>query len=234
MSSQLISNYLLKSMKVTLWHMLPVAIALHGSMLMIPTPSGEVTASQPKVESNPVSVTQLPKQPIAKAAVTPTPSVKPPVPSPRFSPSAPQPNAPTPEASPQPIQSATPSPSLSPSPSPSASPSPSLSVSPSPTDEIQIEGAQKGCSGLLGCWQVPETKGRMVTETLERKLKAQGFVLTPQDLDDDTGMSVYAVAKQDGAFQYYLHIIWSDRGTVYVKQPQLISTIDELRAIAGI
>jgi hypothetical protein len=232
MFSQPTSNYLRKFMKVTLLHMLPVAIALHGGILMIPTPSGEVAAEKPKVESSPVSVTQLPKQPIVKMAITPTPmpSVKPPIPSPRFSASAPQSSAPTPEASPQPTQSASPLPS----PSPSVSPSPSPSVSPSPTDEIQIEGAQKGCNGLLGCWQVSETKGRMVTETLERKLKDQGFVLTPQDLDDDTGMSVYAVTKQDGTFQYYLHVIWSDRGTVYVKKPELISTIDELRAIAGI
>jgi hypothetical protein len=81
---------------------------------------------------------------------------------------------------------------------------------------------------------VNNTLGREVSNQVERKLQAEGYILTRQDLDDDTGMLVYEVKKQDGTFQYYLHVIWSDRGTVYVQRPQLISSLEQLKVIAGL
>jgi outer membrane biosynthesis protein TonB len=213
-------------MKVTLWHMLPIAIALHSPVFIIPTPSGEDAAPKPQASPSPIAVTQLPKTAVAKATPSPSPSPT----AQRQTPSTP---SATPAVSTTPSPTPSPSPTSSPSPSPSPTSSPSPSPSPSPTDGFQIEGAKPGCNGLLGCWQVSETQGRRVSKTIEQQLETQGYTLTQQELNDDVGMIAFEVTKQ-GVFQYYLHVIWGDRGTTYLRDKQLISSIDELNQRAGL
>jgi hypothetical protein len=107
---------------------------------------------------------------------------------------------------------------------------PSPTISPSPTDVLQITGATPGCQGRSGCWQIAESNGRTVAGTLEQQLEKQGFVLTRQELEPDTGFRVYLVAKE-GMQSYYLHMIWSDRGTAYIRDENLLS-YDQITAIA--
>ena len=77
-----------------------------------------------------------------------------------------------------------------------------------------------------------ETQGRRIAGDLERRLQNQGYTLVQQELDDDTGMRVFEVSK-GGTRQYFLHLIWSDRGTIYVRHPTLMSRT-ELEAAAGL
>jgi hypothetical protein len=78
----------------------------------------------------------------------------------------------------------------------------------------QIEGAQAGCNGLLGCWQTPETQWRDVSSNLEQELEAKGYQVKALDLEDDTGRRVYEVSKA-GEIKYYLNVLSTNRGTVY-------------------
>lgn len=212
----------------TLWHMLPIAVGLHALLFAIPIPSIDDKAEKPSSEES-VAVVNLPK---------PSPSsVPPPKPKPQSTPKVQpslraiaKPATPTPQP---PIQSQPqsfpqPSPSLSPSPSPS----PSLSPSPPPTDILQITGAAPGCNGRAECWQLAESNGRTVAAKLEQHLEQQGFVLTQKELDQETGFRVYEVSK-NGVKQYYLHMIWSDRGTAYVRDNNLLSH-SQLSVITGL
>jgi hypothetical protein len=205
---------LLALRRLSTWHVLPVALGLHGLLFLMPVPSSEPVAEKPKSDS--VTVVNLPK-PKPQKLVQPTPKAKP-SPSVKPSPIVQKitPTIVTPQPSPIALQSPIPSPS------PSVTPSPSITPSPSPTDVLQIEGAQPGCNGRIGCWQMAETKGRIIAETLEQQLQKQGYELRKLELDDDTGIQVYEVAK-DGTRQYFLHLIWSDRGTVYVRNPEILS-----------
>lgn len=209
--------------RLSTWHILPVALVLHGLVFLVPVPSSEPVADKPK--SDQVTVVSLPK-PTPKKSVLPTPQAKPtPKPSVKPSPIV-QKVAPT-IVTPKPSPIVQPSPVATPTPSPSVTPSPS----PSPTDVLQLEGAQPGCNGLIGCWQMAETRGRMVAGTLEEQLQKQGYEVRKLDLDDDTGMQVYEVAK-NGTRQYFLHLLWSDRGTIYVRNPELLSR-GQLEAASG-
>lgn len=218
--------------QVKLWHMIPIAAGLHGLMFVIPIPSTDPIVE--KQEEKPVAITSLPK-PSPQATSTSTPKAQPT--PPKVTPRAtPKPSPPAtlsqsnPAPAPAPSPSTSPSPSISPSPSPTVSPSPS--PSPSPKDALQIDGATPGCNGREGCWQVLETKGRMVAGTLEKQLQNQGYQVTQKELDEDTGMRVYQVEKA-GTEPYYLHFVWSDRGTAYVRNPQILSR-SELEALTNI
>ncbi|MGG6284276.1 hypothetical protein ACQ4M3_22055 [Leptolyngbya sp. AN03gr2] len=209
---------------ITLWHMLPISIGLHGLLFAIPIPSTESEAQKP--DSDSVNVVNLPKPSPTQSPTSAIPTPKPqPTPKAQRTPpprSVPTPAPPTPQPSvqvqPTPQPTTQPSPSISPSPSPSITPSPS----PSPTDGLQIAGAVPGCKGQVGCWQIADSQGRTIARTLEQQLEQQGFTLTQKELDQDTGFRVYEVSK-DGVKQYYLHMIWSDRGTAYVRNADLLS-----------
>jgi hypothetical protein len=214
----------------TLWHMLPIAIGLHGLLFAIPIPSTDSEAEKSSTES--VNIVNLPKPSPAPtiASRQPTPKVQPSLSSRPITPTASPIPQPSTQPQPQTVLSLQPSPS--PSPSLSSSPSPSASPSPSPTDALQITGAVPGCNGRAGCWQIADSNGRTVAGNLEQQLEKQGFILTQKDLDQDTGFRVYEVAK-DGVKQYYLHMIWSDRGTAYIRNDNLLSH-SQLTTITGL
>ncbi|BAU12337.1 hypothetical protein LEP3755_28660 [Leptolyngbya sp. NIES-3755] len=217
--------------QITLWHMLPITIGLHGLLFAIPIPSTDGEAQKPISESINVVTLPKPSPPKSPPSETPRRSEAIATPKPRTTSKA-QPTLP-PRSTPTPTtpipQSSTP-PQPTPQPSPSISPSPS--VSPSPVDKLQIVGAVPGCNGQSGCWQIANSQGRAIAGTLEEQLQQQGFTLTEKDLDQDTGFRVYEVAK-DGVKQYYLHIVWSDRGTAYVRNTDLLSH-SQITAMTGL
>jgi len=205
--------------RISLWHMVPIAVGLHGLMFIIPVPSPDPIVE--KQEQKPVSIASLPK-PSPQKTTLPTPKAQPSS-KPSVKPVAIAKPSPTTTLA-QPIVVSTPLPSTiaTPSPSVTPSPSPSLSPSPSPKDVLQLDEATPGCNGREGCWQVLETKGRMVAGTLEKQLQDQGYQVIEKELNEDTGMRVYQVEKT-GTQPYYLHFIWSDRGTAYVRNAQILS-----------
>jgi len=92
----------------------------------------------------------------------------------------------------------------------------------------QVEGSQAGCNGLLGCWQTPETQWRDVSSNLEQRLEAQGYEVEALDLEDDTGRRVYEVSK-DGETKYYLNLLSTKQGTVYLLTKEQL-TLEELNS----
>jgi hypothetical protein len=80
-----------------------------------------------------------------------------------------------------------------------------------------------------------ESNGRLVTNALEDKLIQQGYQVQQLDLNDEEGMRVYQVtdprvtagsklnSSPTSPQQFYLHVLWSDRGTVYLRYPTLLS-----------
>jgi hypothetical protein len=97
---------------------------------------------------------------------------------------------------------------------------------------LQIEGAEQGCSGSQDCWQVEETQWRSIADNLEERLQADGYAVTQLDLEDDTGLRVYEVIKQ-GNPKYYLHLLSTSHGTVYLVKSKLLSR-EEFQQMAGV
>lgn len=217
--------------RINLWQMVPIALGLHGLMFIIPVPSQDAIVERKNPKT--VSVANMPKvspkttasPPKAQASPKPSPqpSVKPRVLESPATLSQSKPIAPTPI-----IATPTPSPVVSPTPTLTPSPTPS----PSPKDVLQLDGAAPGCDGREGCWQIAETQGRMISTTLEKQLQDQGYQVIEKDINEDTGMRVYQVEKS-GTQPYYLHFIWSDRGTAYVRHAQVLSR-SELETITRI
>jgi hypothetical protein len=67
----------------------------------------------------------------------------------------------------------------------------------------------------MGCWQTAETQWRSVSTDLKQNLENKGYVVQQLDLEDDTGIRVYEVSK-DGKRQYYLNLLSTGKGTVYL------------------
>jgi hypothetical protein len=84
---------------------------------------------------------------------------------------------------------------------------------------------------LKGCWQTAETQWRSVSTDLEQKLVNKGYALKPLDLEDDTGLRVYEVSK-DGKRQYYLNLLSTEKGTVYLMAEKPL-TREELTTAAA-
>ena len=99
-------------------------------------------------------------------------------------------------------------------------------------DFPHYEGAQPGCNGLFGCWQIPETQWRSVSRNLIENLEAQGYEVEPLDLEDDTGRRVYKVSKSD-EIKYYLNLLSTDQGTVYRLSQEPLSR-EELNQAAAL
>lgn len=212
------------AMKVTIWHMMPVTLGLHWVVLALPFSPLHHKSKTPPARAEVVKVVVLPKVPVTKlASVNALPAastrwpVKPPtttIPSARSP--RPQPNpTPAPQKLPE-LPEKIAEKSLEKTP-------PKLPI-PVPADALQIQGGTP-CQGLSGCWQMSDNQGRRVAANLEEHLQSQGYELNPEDLADETGMQVYKVHKA-GEFQFYLHLTWGDRGTVYVRNPELLSRAD--------
>ena len=228
------------SVKTLIRPMWWLSMAMHGLLLMLPIASEPQAKSSVKKQES-VKITQLPTPPSPKPSpVIPVPKpttvvqqnpipASPPLQTPpaRLNPiiEAPQPSpivqqnfaspTPTPVASPTP----TPTPVATPAPTPVATPTPTpvASPTPTPTDLVagvpNLENAQKSCNGF--CWQIPGISFRTVSEDYKKKFEAQGYVFDKQEIEDDTGRSVYKISK-DGKTQYFNVLSTDNGGTVYL------------------
>jgi hypothetical protein len=75
---------------------------------------------------------------------------------------------------------------------------------------------------MKSCYALTETNGRAVFTQLEQRLVQKGYALEKLELDDDVGMSVYKLSR-DGKVQDYLHLLWTDHGTTYLRSPKVLS-----------
>ncbi|MGG6295768.1 hypothetical protein ACQ4M4_15375 [Leptolyngbya sp. AN02str] len=204
-----------------------------------PTPSA-VTAPRPASQP----IVQMPvTRPMVPQPTVQRPNVQQPViqPSPTPSPVATSTPTPTPSASPA---SVVPTPEATPA-APSETPTAleteldqrvqtvaNTPESPKAEDEISfphVEGATQGCASREDCWQTDDTQWRSLARGLEESLAAQGYSTEVLALNLDTGVRVYAVAK-DEAVEYYLSVVSTPSGTRYLKTDEPM-TEDELRQL---
>ena len=168
-------------------------------------PQVQMPPVMPSALSNSTGRSLITESPKPSPSIQPSTSIFTPTPSP------------TPVASPIPTPSPTPvaSPTPTPSPTPVASPTPT--PTPTPTNLVagvpNFDNAQLSCNG--GCWHIKETPFRLVSTTLLERFENQGYEVDKQDIEDETGRSVYKVSK-DGVIQY-LNVLSTDKGdTVYL------------------
>lgn len=224
-----------------------VSVALHAAVFVAPLlPSPPPSLPEPEDTVNLAPRPPLPStSPAPRPTVTasrPSPAVTVPVPQPSARPVLP-PRASPRVAPPPPPKAAAPAVLASPVPTPVPSPSPVLSPAPlpviaSPASEPpspyatfpHVEGTTAGCGGQENCWQSADTQWRSLARTLEQDLQNQGYSATQLDLETDTGVRVYRVAKA-GEPEYYLNLISTFQGTVYLISEQPM-TAAEIRQAA--
>lgn len=213
-----------------------IALGVHGVLLMIPL--SQSAKKQATSTLGKVRVVQDPTQSPQGAKVQATPS---PVKRNRATLVIPDPKSsaqPKPKARPKsrPTQAnPTPSPSQSRSAPPVRSkqkPKPIANKqSPvSPNDLVvnlaqlpntepcpQAEGQQ-----LEGCWKSQQSQWRSVYAKVQEQITAQGYKVTELELEDDTGFKVSQIS-QNGTTKYYLHLLSTLSGTIYVLNPTPLS-----------
>ncbi|GEM_PF-1375256 len=197
-----------------------LSLGLHGFVLMLPV------TSEPPIAEKPVRVVNVSKQPVVPAVKTvQQPAVK--TPATRKS-AVPRPTVPARRkvSSPQTSVLSQPKP---PMPKPSAPPSAKSEPPVLPkvekviADFSETAKAQPGCKANEECWQLDETQWRVVAKQLTQRLEAQGCSVGKlDDLDDDTGMGIYQVIARNGE-KTFLHLLLTDRGTVYVLDPNQLT-----------
>jgi len=144
---------------------------------------------------------------------------------------------PTPEASPKPAptpQSTSPLPkstvparaSKAPKPrSPKPKSPPNLETPIAPNDLVvnlaQLPDTQP-CKQLEGCWRSQNSLWQAVYKKVAEQITTQGYKVIELDLEDDTGFKVSQIAK-NGTTKYYLHMLSTLEGTVYVLNPTQLS-----------
>ncbi len=204
-----------------------IAIAIHGLLLVFPVVSLPTKQSS-KSESGRVRVTVLPQAATAKKAAVQNRVNRAvsslPVPALRREPPQPRP-IPTPQVQPSPVpQKARSQPNVS---RPSAVSQPKIRPNPTPASlaapgDLVVNLGRlpntKPCKNLEGCWQSGDSQWRAVYQNVQQQLSEQGYQLTELELEDDTGFRVSQVSK-NGATKYYLHLLSTLQGTVYVLNP---------------
>jgi hypothetical protein len=70
----------------------------------------------------------------------------------------------------------------------------------------------------------------VVAGNLEEKLADQGYDVEQLELDDDTGLRVYEISKDNK--RYYLHFLSTAQGTVYLIKPEQLSR-EEVEKVVG-
>lgn len=193
---------------------------------MLPTPS-----SEPPIAAKPVRVVSLSKQPVVLP--TSNPSQAPQKPSVVRSPAPPQPKTLPLPANPlqQPKRQPEPQ-ALKPSPPP-VTPKAQPNLENAVADFSQSAKAQPGCGTGEDCWQVEDTQWRTVASKLTQTLELKGYQVGKlDDLDDDTGMGIYRVVATNGE-KTFLHLLLTDRGTVYVLDPKQLTREQLEQRMAG-
>lgn len=212
------------------WHMLLPALGLHGLLLAYPIETkGDLEAALPK-PGKPVRVITLPSSDIKKIATRKPVNLSSKVQSTSFF----QPKRAVVQkiavAPPKTVTAVSQPKSLvrkpQPSPTPSVTPT---SMSSTSTNEFQMEGAAAGCSGSTtqDCFAFTESDGRLVASRIEENLNKKGYSLSPLDLEEENGMKVYQLSKRgqpkQGQPEDYLHVFWDENGTVYFRNPTVLS-----------
>ncbi|MBF2025605.1 MAG: hypothetical protein IGS48_02400 [Oscillatoriales cyanobacterium C42_A2020_001] len=204
-----------------------ISLGIHGLLLVLPITSMS-TKQSAEPTSGKVRVTVLPADAPPKLAVKLNPD-KPlksslPVRSPKRPPPQLKPS-PTPNAQKQahppkkqPVQRASSSQASATSPQTKPSPKPSP---PEPGDLVVNLGRlpnTKPCRNVGGCWQSDESQWRMVYQNVQQQISEQGYQVVELELEDDTGFRVSQILK-NGSPKYYLHLLSTLQGTVYVLNP---------------
>ena len=92
-----------------------------------------------------------------------------------------------------------------------------------------MEGAAAGCAGskTQDCFAFTESDGRLVASRIEENLNKKGYDLSPLDLAEENGIKVYQLFKRgqpkQGQPEDYLHVFWDENGTVYFRNPTVLS-----------
>ena len=116
-------------------------------------------------------------------------------------------------------------PSPSPKPTSFATPTPPVT----PSNEFQVEGAAAGCveSKTQDCFALTESDGRLVASRIEENFRKKGYDLSSLDLAEENGMKVYQLSRRgqpkQGQPEDYLHVFWDENGTVYFRNPIVLS-----------
>jgi len=197
-----------------------LSLGLHSVVLMLPV------TSEPPIAEKPVRVVKVSNQPVVPAVKTvQQPAVKTPA---TQKPAVPPPTVPARRkvSSPQTSVLSQPKPPMpKPSAQPSAKPVPPVlpKVEKVIADFSETAKAQPGCKANEECWQLDETQWRVVAKKLTEKLEAQSYRVSKLDgLEDETGMGIYRVVARDGK-KTFLHLLLTDRGTVYVLDPNQLT-----------
>jgi hypothetical protein len=215
------------------WHMLLPALGLHGLLLAYPIETkGDLEAALPK-PGKPVRVITLPSASPLSNITKPTVRQRLNPPSKPQSASVLQlkraappkivapPKTVIPVTKPKPLASQPPSPK----PTPSGMPTPPVT----PSSEFQMEGATAGCTGgtTQDCFALTDSDGRSVASQIEKNLENKGYDLSPLELAEENGMKVYQLSKRgqpkQGQPEDYLHVFWDENGTVYFRNPTVLS-----------
>jgi hypothetical protein len=214
------------------WHMLLPALGLHGLLLAYPIEmKGGLNATLPK-PGKAVRVITLPSASLLSQIKKP--GVRKPV-NPSFKAQstsslqlkravAPKIATASPKAASKPT-------ALASKPLPASNPTPSAPPTPpvTPANEFQMEGAAAGCisSKAQDCFALTESDGRLVASRIEENFRKKGYDLSSLDLEQEHSMKVYQLSKRgqpkQGQPEDYLHVFWDETGTVYFRNPSILS-----------
>lgn len=218
---------------------LAASLGLHSLLLALPLASPP-DAEPEQVEPESLEITVLPAPVPVVEPVTPSAATVPPVQVPAQVPIQAQP---TTRPVIQPVLQPTPSPAAPPAKAeelpisdsePPTPPSPlEEEVPPSPYQDFpHLAEATSGCQGVAECWRSPASSWRAAAGALREQLETQGYQLeniTDQIVSEDTGVRIYAVAR-NGTPEYYLHLISVAGGVLYTLAQEPL-TADAIAAI---
>lgn len=220
-----------------------IALGFHGLVIMLPisqSPEKKAEETQPGnvrvVQLAKREGTKTPKDEAPKLAVKPTmrslvvPEPKKPV-APKPAPT-PKPVAAKPSPKPQQTVSRSNKASETQTPAkpnqegktegkPPTKPDPPINPGDLVVDLGQMPGAVP-CEDANSCWRSEDSQWRSVYANVKDQLTDQGYRVMELDLDDDTGFRVSQISR-NGKTQYYLHLLSTLRGTVYVLNPTQLS-----------
>lgn len=171
--------------------------------------TGEGPQAQPKAPQSSSSLVI----PAARPAPQPSPVRLQPSPTPQSS--SPQ------TKSPVPIRTSKASQPQAPKPKPPSKPETPIAANDLVVNLAQLPNTQP-CQQLEGCWRSQNSLWQAVYKQVAEQITTQGYKVIELDLEDDTGFKVSQIAK-NGTTKYYLHMLSTLEGTVYVLNPTQLS-----------
>jgi hypothetical protein len=139
-----------------------------------------------------------------------------------------------PPIAPKPVATAGRSPQGNKAVSPATKPQPKPSSPVTPNDLVvnlaQLPDTQP-CQQVDGCWKSEKSQWRSVYAKVQQQMTSQGYRVTELELEDDTGFRVSQIAK-DGQTRYFLHLLSTLEGTIYILNPTQLSKEEVEQRIA--